>query len=96
VSKKSQTHLDLPQAETIAHEKDDTFSGLARSVECYDNQGFRNFRIVTLHIKCGSVVRVEKSDAYASFEAIARMELANEKGIWNLSNRWKDRDTMSK
>jgi hypothetical protein len=65
------------------------FNGLARSVECFDNQGFRNFRILTLHLVNGKVVKTEYSDPYASFEAISRMEMANELAIHHLNNNWK-------
>jgi hypothetical protein len=45
------------------------FSGIARSVEAFDNQGFRNFRILTLHLQDDRVIKIERSDPYASFEA---------------------------
>lgn len=70
------------------------FSGVARSMQCFDNQGFRNFRIVTMEIKNGVVVSVAYSDPYASFEAISMMELWNEKSALNLNNNWKDGDTL--
>lgn len=72
------------------------FSGIARSVEAYDNQGFRNFRILTLHIEKGQVVKVEHSDPYANFEAISRLELANELAILHLNDRWENGRTLSK
>jgi hypothetical protein len=72
------------------------FSGIARSVECYNNNGFRNFRIITLHIVNGKVMRQEYSDPYASFEAISRMELTNEMAIHSLNNTWQSGKTMFK
>lgn len=72
------------------------FSGVARSVECFDNQGFRNFRIVKLTINKGIVCHIENSDPYASFEAISKMELANELSVINLNNNWENRKTLSK
>lgn len=51
------------------------FSGIARSVECYLQQGHNNFRIVTLTIKDGVVTDKKVSDPFASFEAIARLEV---------------------
>lgn len=72
------------------------FTGLARSVEAFDNQGFRNFRIITLNIEHGKVTKVEYSDPYANFEAISRMELWNEMGILNLNNNWQPGKTMCK
>ena|SRR6478735_9136596 len=72
------------------------FTGIARSVECFDNQGFRNFRIVTLHLLNGKVVKADYSDPYASFEAISRMEMANEVSVHHLNNTWKDGEALSK
>lgn len=72
------------------------FTGLARSVECYNNAGFRNFRILTLHIENGLVTKVERSDAYANFEAISRMEMANEIAVHHLNNNWENGRTLSK
>jgi hypothetical protein len=72
------------------------FTGLARSVQAYDNQGFRNFRIVTLHIQNGKVIKQEYSDPYASFEAISRMEIQNEMSIHHLNNTWADGKSLTK
>lgn len=72
------------------------FTGVARSVEAYDNQGFNNFRIVTLHIENGVVVKVHKSDPYQNFELIAMNELVTEKSIINLNNNWADKKVLSK
>ena len=72
------------------------FSGVSRSVECYDNQGFRNFRIVTLTIKNGKVESQDYSDPYASFETISRMEMANELSIHRLNNSWESGKTLGK
>lgn len=52
------------------------FTGVARSVECIKQQGHNNFYIVTLFIENGLVTTKEISDPYASFEAIARLEVA--------------------
>lgn len=72
------------------------FTGVARSVEAFDNQGFRNFRIVTLHLEHGLVMKIDYSDPYASFEAISRMELWNEMAILNLNCNWKAGATLVK
>ena len=69
---------------------------VARTVAAYDNQGFRNFKILTLHIENGMVVKIEYSDPYASFEAISRMELTNELSVIHLNNNWEDGKTLSK
>ncbi len=73
-----------------------SFSGVARSVQCYSHQGFRDFRIVTLHLKNGTVDKIEYSDPYANFETISRMELQNEIAIHHLNNHWKNGRTLSK
>jgi hypothetical protein len=72
------------------------FTGIARTLQCYDNQGFRNFKILTLHILDGLVINIEYSDPYANFEAISRMELANEIAIHHLNNNWAPGKTLSK
>jgi hypothetical protein len=69
---------------------------ISRTVEAYDNQGFRNFRIVTLHIENGIVTEIQRSDPYANFEAIIKLELANELSIINLNNNWKNGKMLSK
>lgn len=69
---------------------------LARTIECFDNQGFREFRIVTLHIEHGMVVKVERTDSWANFETISRMELFTEVGMMNLNNHWKPGVFLSK
>lgn len=73
------------------------FSGVARSVQCFLNNGkFKDFRILTLTLDEGVVVDVKYSDPYASFEAISRMELSNEMAIHHLNNNWQDGRTLSK
>lgn len=66
------------------------FTGIARSVKCFNNQGHKNFKILKLHVVDGIVTKVEESDAYASFECIARLEIANEISIIHLNNTWAD------
>lgn len=51
------------------------FTGVARSVECYEHEGWPNFKIVTLTIENGEVVGKTLSDAYANWETIARLEI---------------------
>jgi hypothetical protein len=66
------------------------FTGVARSVECFENQGFKNFKILTLHIEEGEVKKIVRSDPFASFEAMIKMEMMNEISVLNLNNQWKD------
>lgn len=73
------------------------FTGIARSVVCYDhNSQFRNFKIITLHIENDVVVKKTFSDPYVNFEAISRLEIENELGILNLNNSWEDGKAMQK
>lgn len=74
-----------------------SFSGIARSVVCYNTNGqFRNFKIVTLTIEDGIVVKEERSDPYANWETISRLELVNGNSVLNLNNAWEDGKTLSK
>lgn len=72
------------------------FTGTARSVECYFNQGHNNFKIVTLQIEDGIVISMTKSDPYASFEAIAKMTEWNENAVIHLNSHWQNGKTLSK
>lgn len=89
MAKKQSTEVKEPK-------QDAGFTGIARSVQAFDNQGFRNFRIVTLHLKEGKVIDTKYSDAYASFEVISRMELSNELAIIHLNNHWENGKTLEK
>ena len=80
---------------TLIH-PDPPFSGIARSVIAFDNQWFRNFKIVTLKIEDNQVMEIQYSDPYANFECISRVELANELGIIHLNNHWAPGKTMQK
>lgn len=85
---------DLPVAESEFNVK---FTGAARSLQCFMNNGqFLNFRILTLHIENGSVKRIDYSDPYASFEALTKMELANELSLMRLNDQWEDKKCMAK
>lgn len=72
------------------------FSGVARSAVCFDNQGNRNFKILTLYIEQGKVVRMDLSDAYAQFEAIFKLDLWSDRALTHLNNNWFDGKTLSK
>jgi hypothetical protein len=85
---KPQLAPELPVAESAPGTD---FSGVARSIQCFLNNGqFRNYRILTLHVQKGKVTKVEYSDPYANFEAMVKMELANELGLIHLNNNWLD------
>ncbi len=72
------------------------FTGIARSIECFDNQGFNNFRILTLYVTKGSVTKIDVSDPYANFEAVSRLELWNDIAMINLNMHWKHGKTLMK
>lgn len=74
MARHTQTKREQQEDQELARKVED-FSGVARSVECFVQQGHNNFRIVTLTIKDGVVVKKEYSDPFASFEAIARLEV---------------------
>jgi len=71
-------------------EYDPEFTGIARSVICIHNQGFNNFQICTLYIEKGKVVKMDKSDMWASFECFAFLEMISKRSCDNLNNNFKD------
>lgn len=86
----------LAMAPVTSSPQQKPFTGLARSVICYNtHKRFRNFKIVTLHIEKDRVVKCEYSDPYASFEAISLLELWNERSILHLNNTWRDEVALS-
>lgn len=66
------------------------FTGVARSVECVKQQGFNNFRLVTLKIEDGLVVDKKTSYPYCQVEAIAFMEKETAGATWNLNCNYED------
>lgn len=67
------------------------FTGVARSLECHKHmERFPNFRIVTLEIVDGLVVKKSYSDPYARFDAEARLEIQMVEAGLNLSNHYQD------
>lgn len=72
------------------------FTGVARSyVCCITNDRFRCFKILTLHIENGVVVKAEKSIPYATFEAMSQAELLMDKSAIKLNNEWTHGKAMS-
>jgi hypothetical protein len=95
--KQTQTIIDeikpqiLPELPVRQSTPGSDFTGVARSIQCFlNNNQFKNFRIMTLHIDKGKVKKIDYSDPYASFEALVKMELANELGLIHLNNVWND------
>ncbi len=80
-----------PEPKMVGSFPGSDFTGVARSIQCYLNNGeFKNFRILTLTINKGKVTKVHYSDPYASFELIAKLEFANEMAMLALNNTWED------
>ncbi len=72
------------------------FTGVARSVVCFNNNGFKNFKIITLYIENGVVQKTEQSDPYAHFELNAKLEVQNQLAVWNLNDKWENGKTLLK
>ena len=70
-------------------------SCMARTVECYENNGFRNMRVVTLFIEDGVIVRTKRSDPWQAFELIAKLDVANHMDVLYLNGQWVDKKTIS-
>lgn len=66
------------------------FTGMCRTVQCFDNNGWNNFRVVTLLIENGIVVKEFKSDPYQMFEAAEKLDLFNDYACLRLNASWKD------
>lgn len=65
-------------------------TGVAVTMQASREAGFSNFRIVKLFIVEGEIVHVEKSQPYATFEALAFAEVHMTRATWNLSSRHAD------
>ncbi len=70
--------------------KAEPITGVAYTVEASKDQGFSNYRILTLFIVDGELIHIERSQPFSSFEAIARTEVLIDASIWNLSSRYAD------
>lgn len=82
-----------PEAET--KQAPEKFNGVAFTFQASNGSGFSNYRICTLFIVEGEIVHIEKTQEYATFEALARGEVLLSAGIWNLSSRYKSGDYQS-
>lgn len=69
-------------------EKPVKFTGVARSVQCVKQQSFNNFQIVTLLIEDGIVKHIEKSEPFASWETIAKLEIKCHEATLNLNHHY--------
>lgn len=65
-------------------------TGVAYTVQCFYNQGFSNYKILTLHLKDGVVTAVERSDPYQQFEAQGKLTIKEEAIFDRLRASWLD------
>lgn len=72
------------------------FTGIARSVVCYKNQGYNNFRVHTLHLEKGKIVKMDVSDPWANFEAAAILENVSHISMIHLNNTFEDGKAFDK
>lgn len=70
------------------------FTGVARSIQCFENSGYRNFRILTLHLVEDTIVKTIYSDPYAIWEAISRLELLTYESALRLNGNWNDKEVF--
>ena len=66
------------------------FSGIARSIVCFDHNGWKNFKIATLTIEKGVVVKEHLSDPYMQLEAIQKLDLFNDYAMMRLNTSWQN------
>lgn len=64
------------------------FSGMTRTIQCYDHNGWRNYRIVTLILEKGVVVKEYFSDPFMNAEAIQKLDLFNDYAQHRLMMAW--------
>lgn len=67
-----------------------SFTGVVRTMLCVTNNGWPNFRILTLTLENGVVVKEARSDPYASFEAMQKLEFANDICQIRLNSNWRE------
>lgn len=72
-----------------APESHEPINCVAFTFQASKEKGFSNFKIVTLFVRNGEIVHVEKGQEFATFEAIARSEVFVSAAIWNLSSRYR-------
>lgn len=64
------------------------FTGMTRSIRCFDHNGWKNYRIVTLILEKGIVVREHLSDPYMNIEAVQKLDLFNDYAQIRLMMGW--------
>lgn len=82
--------IEIESNPTFAPLPGEELSGVARSIVCFNHNGWPNYRIATVTINKGKVTKVNYSDPFANFEAIAKLEYMNEISMIRLNNAWLD------
>lgn len=79
--------------------ENDLFTGVARSVMCYTDTStyihFPLYKIVTLHIVKGKVVKTYTSDAWVLPECMGFLEYVTEEASLDLSSKHKHGDAWA-
>lgn len=92
--------LLVPELAVAEVAKGAEFTGIARSIQAYAMSAsgidFNNFRVVTLHVEKGKVIKTEYSDPYASFEVLIKMEFANRMSFDRLNTRYENGKAFEK
>jgi hypothetical protein len=87
----SKAKLTKPKPVPVDHFEAVPFTGVAKSLECYWHPaGHNNFKIVTLTIQDGIVMKKQYSDPYQLFEANAFLEVEVVRSGDNLRANFKD------
>lgn len=71
------------------------FSGVMTTIQASKNGDFSNYQIVTAVIESGVVKSLHKSQPYAAFEAMAKLEIQTDRALNRLVNQYKDGLTLS-
>lgn len=75
---------------------DEDLTGVAFTVQAAKKNGPLNcYHICILFFVDGQLVHIEKSQEYASFDAIERIDENSEASLWNLSMRFRSGDYQS-
>lgn len=78
----------LPLQKDKLYNVPNEFNGTIYTIVPRPNQGFANFAIADVEIKDGVVQKITLSEPYAFFEAIARLEIRNEKMLTEMNRKY--------
>lgn len=74
---------------------DINFSGVMTTIQASKNGDFSNYQIVTAVIEDGVVKNLHRSQPYAGFEAMAKLEIQTDRALNRLVNQYRDGRTLS-